>query len=266
MRVRRLPSTSVIVNAYCAAGLDNSSSHRLSHPAPTSSSPRLSPILTPFASAEDSTPPAPAEPQRPKAVPIYPPDRIVHSSEPQGEGFAEAGAKALCQCPQAMFNLLEESESEYHRVGIRNMHIIIAQVKNALRQCNQVLDCNHCSLLSDHMMLAAVVLNKIVSIMGEVSRIYIQRHTLRGEFDHQSNGWNLSIGDYSIDLEVEWAAVMKVLITILLERTLDMLGCLKRIARASLRQTQLSMLGATEQKAKKVALNMQSGTATGHKI
>ena len=256
----------MIVNAHRAAGLDNSFSHRLPRPEPASSSPRLSPILTPFNSVEDSTPPGPAEPERPKAVPIHPPDRMLHSSEPQGDGSADTGAKAQCQCPQAMFNLLEESESEYYRVGIRNMHIIIAQVKNALRQCKQVLDCNHCSLLSDHMMLAAVVLNKAVSIMGEVSRTYIQRHTSRGEFDHQSNCWNLSIGDYSIDLEVEWAAVMKVLITILLERTLDMLDCLKRIAKASLRETQLSMLGATEQKARKVALNMQSGTATGHSI
>ena len=106
--------------------------------------------------------------------------------------------------------------------------------------------------------------SRSVSIMEEVSRIYIQRRTSRRDMDHQSNSRNLSIGDYTIDLEVEWAAVMKVLIIILLERTLDVLYCLKRIARASLHKTQVSMLQATEQKVKKVALNMQSGEAAGH--
>ena len=114
-------------------------------------------------------------------------------------------------------------------------------------------------------MLAAVVLNKLVSNMEEVSRIYIQRQTSRSDLDQQTNLWNLSIGDYAIDLEVEWAAVMKVLIVILLERALDMLECLKRIAKASLRKTQISMLQATEQKAKKVALNMQSSEKADHR-
>ena len=114
-------------------------------------------------------------------------------------------------------------------------------------------------------MLAAVVLNKLVSVMEEVSRIYTQRRTSRNDSDHQNNSWNLSIGDYAVDLEVEWAAVMKVLIVILLERSLDMLDCLKRIARASLRETQVSMLRATEQRAKKLALNMQSCEALGHR-
>ena len=144
------------------------------------------------------------------------------------------------------------------------MHIIVAQVKNSLKQCSQILDCNRCSLLSDHMMLAAVVLNKLVSIMEEVSHIYIRRRTSRSDLDNRNTSWNLSIGDYAIDLEVEWAAVMKVLIFISLQRTLDMLECLKRIASSTLRETQISMLRATEQKAKKVTLNMQSDEVAGY--
>ena len=105
-------------------------------------------------------------------------------------------------------------------------------------------------------MLAAVVLNKLVSIMEEVSHIYIRRRTSRSGSDNRNTSWNLSIGDYAIDLEVELAAVMKVLIIISLQRTLDMLECLKRITNSTLRETQISMLRATEQKAKKVALNM----------
>lgn len=72
------------------------------------------------------------------------------------------------------------------------------------------------------------------------------------------------MGDYAIDLEVEWAAVMKVLIVISLQRTLDMPECLKRIANSTLRETQISMLRATEQKAKKVTLNMQSDEVAGY--
>ena len=115
-------------------------------------------------------------------------------------------------------------------------------------------------------MLAAVVLNKSVSVMEEVSRIYIRRQTLHSDLDQQHKCWNLSIGDYAIDLEVEWAAVMKALIVLLLQRTLDMLECLKRIAKSTLRETHISMLRATEQKAKKVALSMQSDEAVGYRI
>ena len=65
-------------------------------------------------------------------------------------------------------------------------------------------------------------------------------------------------------LEVEWAAVMKVLIVISLQRTLDMIECLKRIANSTLRETQISMLRATEQKADIVKLNMQSDEVAGY--
>ena len=145
------------------------------------------------------------------------------------------------------------------------MHIIIAQVNSSLKHCGQMLDCNHCSLRSDHMMLAAVVLNRLVSVMEDVSHIYIRRRTPRSDLDHQNKCWNLSLGDYAIDLEVEWAAVMKVLIVIIIQRILGMLECLQQIAKSSLRETQVSMLRATKQKAEKVALNMQSDEVAGHR-
>ena len=235
-------------------------------PEPTSPSPRISPLLTPLNSTESSTRQGQLDHERIRAHSTNLPDNSIHPSESEAEDALNAGTSTLCQCPQAMVNLLQESETRYHRVEIRNMHIIIAQEKKALNQCNQLLDCNHCSLLSDHMMLAAVVLNKFAFNMEEVSRIYIQRQASRSDLDHQTNFWDLSIGAYAVDLEVEWAAVMKVLIVILLERALDMLECLKRIAKANLRETQISMLQATEQKAKKVALNMQSSEKADRRI
>lgn len=108
------------------------------------------------------------------------------------------------------------------------------------------------------MMLAAVVISKLVSTLEEVFHVYIRRRTPRGDWNHQSDHWSLSVGEYMVDSEVEWAAVMKVLIVILLRRALDTLGCLKRIAKANLREAQFSLLQAAEQKAKSISLSLQS--------
>ena len=112
-------------------------------------------------------------------------------------------------------------------------------------------------------MLAAVVISKLVFIMEEVFHVYIRRRTPRSDLDRQSNCWSLCIGEYIVDSEGEWAAVMKVLIVSLLKRTLDTLHCLKRVAKANLREAQISMLNAAEQKAMEVALSMQAGGVGG---
>jgi len=143
------------------------------------------------------------------------------------------------------------------------MHIAIARVKSTYQQYSQILSCSHCTLLSDHMMLAAVVISKLVSILEEIFHVYVRRRTPRGDLNHQSDYWSLSVGEYMVDSEIEWAAVMKVLIVILLKRTLDTLGCLKRIAKANLREAQFSMLRAAEQKAERISLDLQSGDVGG---
>ena len=50
-----------------------------------------------------------------------------------------------------------------------------APIKTVLQHCAQIHSCAHCSTRSDHMMLAAVVVNKNVSLLQEVFDMYTQR-------------------------------------------------------------------------------------------
>ncbi len=57
---------------------------------------------------------------------------------------------------------LGESDDRYQQFEDKNIHIILAHVKSALHHCEQAMTCKICCLMSDSMMLAAVLINKIV--------------------------------------------------------------------------------------------------------
>lgn len=130
-------------------------------------------------------------------------------------------------------------------------------------------------------MLAAVVVNKNVSLLQEVFDVYTQRcaalskagdgedageqPSLHHANAHQqplqrrSSCYHLFVGDYVVNSEDEWAAVIKPLIEILSRRTLDLLERMKGAARAKRRETQVQMLMGPEHKARKVAWGIRDG-------
>ena len=91
--------------------------------------------------------------------------------------------------------------------------------------------------------------------------IFIQRKTSQPTDDNEDDSrqicGKLFFGDYMVDSEVEWAPMVRILIMVLLKGTLRMLNHLKRIARTSLRETQMLMLQAIEDKIGKMALSLQ---------
>lgn len=134
-------------------------------------------------------------------------------------------------------------------------------------------------------MLAAVVINNLVSILEEVVRVYTQRRASSSSsssssvhldqqqqsdaspchHNHQEGNsyYDLFIGDYAINSEVELAAVMKALTVVLVTGALSLLERMKGVARAKGRETQLQMLWGAEQRARKIAGSMRDGAGAG---
>ena len=191
----------------------------------------------------------------------YLPNRSPDSLRFQAGSSATAHSNAACQGPRAIVALLEESESKANKIEIQNIHTILAYQKNALKHCTNMLNCTRCNPPSDHMMLLAIVCRKLVSSMEEVVHIFIQRKTSQPTDDNEDDSrqicGKLFFGDYMVDSEVEWAPMVRILIMVLLKGTLRMLNHLKRIARTSLRETQMLMLQAIEDKIGKMALSLQ---------
>lgn len=176
---------------------------------------------------------------------------------------------------------LEDAGSRFRRVSIQNTHHTLAHIKTVLQHCAQIHSCAHCSTRSDHMMLAAVIVNKNVSLLKEVFDVYAQRCTASSKagdgedtgeqqslhhanahqqpLQRRSSCYHLFVGDYVVNSEDEWAAVIKPLIEILSRRTLDLLERMKGAARAKRRETQVQMLMGAEQKARKVAWAIRDG-------
>lgn len=121
-----------------------------------------------------------------------------------------------------------------------------APIKTVLQHCAQIHSCAHCSTRSDHMILAAVVVNKNVSLLQKVFEVYTQRcaasskaadgedageqPSLHHANAHQqplqrrSSCYHLFVNDYVVNSADEWAAVIKPLIEILSRHTLDLLN------------------------------------------
>lgn len=175
---------------------------------------------------------------------------------------------------------LEDSGSRSRSITIQTTHYTLAHIKTVLQHCTQIHDCTHCSTRSDHMMLAAVVVNKNVSVLKEVFDVYTQRRAASSKaVDGEETGeqlplhhrhanqrqqdrsscYDLFVGDYVVNSEDEWAVVMKALIEILSKRTLDLLERMKGAARAKRRETQVQMLMGAEHKARKVAWGIRDG-------
>lgn len=142
-------------------------------------------------------------------------------------------------------------------------------------------------------MLAAVVINRLVSILEEVVRVYTQRraplssssssssspsvhldqqqlsdasprhHNHRFRYQDSNSYYDLFIGDYAINSEVELAAVMKALTVVLVKGALSLLERMKGVARAKGRETQLQMLWGAEQRARQIAGSMRDGPGVG---
>lgn len=64
---------------------------------------------------------------------------------------------------------LEDSGSRSRRISIQTTHYTLAHIKTVLQHCTQIHDCTRCSTRSDRMMLAAVVVNKNVSVLKGAS-------------------------------------------------------------------------------------------------
>lgn len=133
-------------------------------------------------------------------------------------------------------------------------------------------------------MLPVVIINKLVSILEEVVHAYNRRRAFLSSSTvpldqqqqrdasphhynhHQDNiNYNVFIGDYAINSEVELEAVMTALTVVLVQGALSLVRRLKGVARAKGRDTQLQMLSLSEQRAKKIAGSMQdvAGAGTG---
>ncbi|KAI4137670.1 MAG: hypothetical protein L6R39_007161 [Caloplaca ligustica] len=198
----------------------------------------------------------------------------------------QTSPQTLCNCSQAMSTLLDDSEKKMSGISVQTTHLALAHIKHVLQHCVQILDCSYCSARSDHMMLAAVVANKIVFVEEDVARVLghvceslthpqSPRHHGDGELQHHTRNqhhhaqydryicYDLFIGDYVVDSEVEWAAVVRALIVILSKRTIDMLERMKRIAKTRGRETQVRMLWSAEQRARKVAWSIRDKTGIG---
>ena len=191
----------------------------------------------------------------------HPSRNHIESLRSQANSLTENCSKAGCQCPQAIVNLLEDSENKSHEVKIGTIDMILAYEKSALKRCKVVLDCELCNSPSDHMMLVAVVCRKLVSLMEEVVRILTEQKRSRpnvgNECGSHVESWKISFGEYPIDSEAEWMPIMITLTVVLLKETMNTLHRLKRIARTSLRETQVAILQAIEHKAANMALIIQ---------
>ncbi|KAI4169976.1 MAG: hypothetical protein LQ343_005286 [Gyalolechia ehrenbergii] len=170
---------------------------------------------------------------------------------------------------------IDSSKGSPH-VSVQTTHLALAHIKGVLYHCTQIHHCAYCSTQADHMMLAVVVITKVVCDLEEVVGVYINRRTsftrcgtqrqhpedcLRHD-PHQSpreqqqdndDCYNLHIGDYLVNSEDEWAAVIKPLCIILSKRTLDLLKRMQEVARAGRREVQVQMLSSAEQKPKRAS-------------
>ena len=151
-----------------------------------------------------------------------------------------------------MINLPEELENRMQESETENITKILFNQKHILRTCNRVLDCEHCSALSDHMMLLAIACRGVVLSLDQITRDCTRRESrqTRGLEDshRRRNYWTLSIDDYQVDSEEGWTTIIKVLIVIRLREIQATLERLKGNAAAHSRRTQISVLSGIEQK------------------
>lgn len=259
-----------------ALAASNSAPNQLPSPDLTSSSPIFHQANPSVSSTSAATPQWPFENGKTNVHLSSTSAKSLQHPTRNFEGPIKSSTRTLCHCPQAMSTLLDDSRGRCGRISIQNTHFILAHIKTALHQCTQILDCNYCSDRSDHMMLATVASNKLVSTLEEVVRVYTQRgassiadvdqHEYSDtnfrrhprHYETRTNCYDLFIGDYAINSEVEWAAVMKALI-ILLKRTFDLLEQMKEVASAKGRETQVHMLWEAEQRARQTAGSMRDG-------
>ncbi|MCJ1470144.1 hypothetical protein MMC07_008789 [Pseudocyphellaria aurata] len=275
--------------------VDNSIPNQQPSPDLTASSPRLDPIIPSASSISGLTPQWSLENDSVSTHPPFASDNVLAFPTFESDISTHTSNQTLCRCPHAMSALLEESQSRSSRISIQTTHFTLAHIKTALERCTRTLDCSHCSPRSDHMMLAAVVINRLVSILEEVVRVYTQRrasssasssssfssssvplnqqqqsdaspHHQKPHYRyHQDRNsyYDLFIGDYAINSEVELAAVMTALTVVLVKDALSLLERMKGVARAKGRETQLQMLWGAEQRARKIAGSMRDVAGAG---
>ena len=129
-------------------------------------------------------------------------------------------------------------------------------------------------------MLGTVIMKELASLLEEIVRAYTQRRSLPStsresqqygvtdSLPHRNDQnkdacYNIFIGDYTINSEVEWTAVTRALLAILSKRMLDLLDRAKVVARLGGHDTQVHILWGAEQRARKVISSMRDGTWPG---
>ena len=156
------------------------------------------------------------------------------------------------------------------KVEFQNMDTILTSQKETLKRCKSIVDCPYCESPSNYVLLLLVVVcRKLVEVMEEAVRIFVQWKiaaqqaqdnpiTDGGDAHCNQAHWSLSFGNYTVDSETEWAQVIKALLVLHLKGILGILESLKRIARMSLRETELVMVQKIEHIATEAVLNLQS--------
>ena len=173
-----------------------------------------------------SYPPVFSDPDNPYRTDIsYLPVELYDLSMGQVSSSADVRPRITCQYSQAIIALFEDSEMRPGEVELRSMDTILASRKETLKRCKSIVDFPHCNSPSDQMLLLAVICRKLVTVMEEAVRIFVQQKIapqqaqddpITGGDDRQYNQahWSLSFGNYMVDSETEWAQVIKVLLVL----------------------------------------------------
>lgn len=136
-------------------------------------------------------------------------------------------AKKSCNCIDSALRLLEALEIKTSIVNARTVDQILCFGKQALMECNRLLECQACVASSSFIMLLVVICQKLVLVFEEL--VHCISNEERISHKERRETWNslskestASLGAFRIDTQEEWWGVFGTL-TILQFRSLEIL-------------------------------------------
>ncbi|TDZ40759.1 Alpha/beta hydrolase psoB [Colletotrichum trifolii] len=145
----------------------------------------------------------------------------------RGDSREEKGGD--CTCLQPVVFMLDELETEQSAAVTRGVDSALASVKEALNHCRGLLCCPRCRSRPEHVTVLTMLADKLARLCGLIVAEF--RRDVGGGGDEKRPPFDLCLGQYEIDAEWEWVAVVGGLIGIQLQALLLVTDKIRELAR-----------------------------------
>lgn len=156
---------------------------------------------------------------------------------------ASSHSPPSCSCMHTALGILENLEVKNSRLNLDAVDHVLCFKKQALTQCNAMLDCRNCNALSGFMMLLVVICEKMVA---SFERLATSCHDQQKQQHHETpsglGGWakadgtglgkgqSIFLGDYEVDLAEERWSLVRVLVMLQLKNLGNLLMRLRSVS------------------------------------